>query len=176
VGDATQTAVIVAVSEAEPAVREPRARLDRAAGWGVPAHVTVLFPFVAPAAVDDALVRRLAAAVATVPAFECSFAGCGWFDEDVLWLAPQPDEPFRALTTAVWSAFPDHPPYEGEYDDLQPHLTVAQRGDGGVAELREIEAVVVPRLPITTRVDRVSLIAGSQDPDSWSVVAMLPLG
>ena len=45
---AAQSAVLVSVPEAEPAVSRYRARLDRAGAWGVPAHVTILYPFVAP--------------------------------------------------------------------------------------------------------------------------------
>jgi hypothetical protein len=44
----TQSAVLVPVPEAERAVSRHRARLDAAAALGVPAHVTVLFPFVPP--------------------------------------------------------------------------------------------------------------------------------
>ena len=44
----TESAVIVAVPAAEPAVRAHRQQFDRAAAWGVPAHVTVLYPFVPP--------------------------------------------------------------------------------------------------------------------------------
>lgn len=46
----TQTAVIVPVPAAEALVGSHRRRLDRAAGWGVPAHVTVLYPFLHPEA------------------------------------------------------------------------------------------------------------------------------
>ena len=76
----------------------------------------------------------------------------------------------------MWQAFPDHPPYQGEFDDLAPHLTVAQRGEGGVAELRDIEATVTRNLPVRTRVDRVVLIAGNQAPISWRTAAEFPLG
>jgi len=58
-----------------------------------------------------------AAAVASVPAFECTFARTRWFGEDVLWLAPEPDQPFRALTTALHRAFPQCPPFGGIYPD-----------------------------------------------------------
>ena len=173
---ATHAAVVVAVPEAEPVVGEVRARLDPSAAWGVPAHLTVLFPFVDPGSIDDDARARLVAAAASVPAFDCTFRKCGWFAEDVLWLAPDPAEPFRALTRAVWQAFPDHPPYQGEFDDLAPHLTVAQRGAGGVAELRDIEATVTRNLPVRTRVDRVILIAGNRAPISWRTAAEFPLG
>jgi hypothetical protein len=51
---AAQSAVLVPAPEAEPAVSHHRARLDRAAAWGVPAHVTILYPFVAPSAITAA--------------------------------------------------------------------------------------------------------------------------
>ena len=54
----TETAVIAAVPKAEPVVSEHRQQLDVAAGWGVPAHVTVLYPFVAPEALSDTLITR----------------------------------------------------------------------------------------------------------------------
>ena len=56
----TEGAVIVAVPEAEDVVGPQRAALDRAASWGVPAHVTVLYPFVPPAKIDDRIIRALA--------------------------------------------------------------------------------------------------------------------
>jgi hypothetical protein len=59
----TETAVIVAVPKAEPVVSEHRQQLDVA---GVPAHVTVLYPFVAPEAISDTLITTLAAVVRSV--------------------------------------------------------------------------------------------------------------
>ncbi len=47
----TQSAVLVPVPEAERVVSRHRIRLDPAAELGVPAHVTVLYPFVAPPAI-----------------------------------------------------------------------------------------------------------------------------
>jgi hypothetical protein len=48
-----RTALIVAVEEAEIAVSELRLRYDPSASLGVPAHVTVLFPFQYDVEVDD---------------------------------------------------------------------------------------------------------------------------
>ena len=122
----TRTAVVAPVPAAEPLVAEHRQRLDAAAAWGVPAHVTVLYPFVEPAAVTEHLIAVLATALGSASAFTCSFRRTR-FGGDVLWLEPEPDQPFRQLTTAVWGAFPQHPPYGGAYDDVIPHLTVAER-------------------------------------------------
>lgn len=171
----TQTAVLVIVPEVEPVVAQHRAHLDGAAGWGVPAHVTVLYPFVDPDQVDAQVLERLAAAVGTVPAFDVAFRRTAWFDEDVLWLAPDPARPFRDLTDAVVAAFPDHPPYGGAYDGSTPHLTVGERRLGDVAALQRAERDVSASLPLQARVNRVHLLTGADAPNSWSVLQEVPL-
>lgn len=172
----TQTALIVAVPELERAVAEHRRRLDVAASWGVPAHVTVLYPFVPPDAVDAELIARLGKALASVEPFDCEFSRSEWFGEDVVWLAPDPDQPFRALTDAVWKRFPQYPPYGGTFDDVVPHVTVGESGRGSLAELRAAEVAVRAHLPIRTRIERVLLIAGTEAPDSWSTIREFSLG
>jgi hypothetical protein len=101
----TQTAVIVTVPSAEDAVAEHRRRYDPAAGWGVPAHVTILYPFVPPSEINGRVMETLRAAIGSLPRFEAGCNTTGWFGTDVLWLDPQPADPFRALTTAVVDAF-----------------------------------------------------------------------
>jgi hypothetical protein len=176
-----ESAVLVPVPEAERVVSPHRSRLDRAAALGVPAHVTVLFPFVPPPAITPAVIDALASAVATVEAFGCEFPATSWFGEDVLYLAPRPDEPFRALTRAVSAAFPGYRPYDGTFADTIPHLTVgerpvSERPAGGVADLRAAEAAVLAGLPVRARVNRVWLMAGSGAAGSWHTLAELPLG
>jgi hypothetical protein len=171
----TESAVLVPIPAAERVVSPHRSRLDGAAALGVPAHVTVLFPFVPPAAITPAVVDALAVAVASVDAFGCEFAVASWFGEDVLYLAPRPDEPFRALTGAVCAAFPGYLPYGGAFGDTIPHLTVGERPAGGVADLRVAEAAVLPLLPVQAQVSRVWLMAGSAVSGSWHTLAELPL-
>jgi hypothetical protein len=55
---------------ADSLVERHRQHLDAAATWGVPAHVTVLYPFVEPAQVDDDLVATLVRAARCVASFE----------------------------------------------------------------------------------------------------------
>ena len=65
--EATQTAVIIPIASAEPAVSKHRLRFDLPASEGVPAHVTVLFPFVPPIDVDDEVIARLARVRRSLP-------------------------------------------------------------------------------------------------------------
>jgi hypothetical protein len=173
---ATETAVLVLVPEAEGAVAEHRAHLDMAASWGVPAHLSVVYPFVPPAHVDERVLAELAGAIGTVPAFDCVFPRTDWFGADVLWLAPEPDAPFRKLVSAVVAAFPAHLPYGGVHGDSVPHLTVGELRLGSAAELTAAERAVRAHLPIRARVDRAVLLAGRPEPGSWQPVAEFRLG
>ena len=172
----SESCLLVPVPEAEPAVGWFRRRLDQSAAWGVPAHVTILYPFVLPDEMTGKVIEAAAAAIASVPAFECTFARTGWFGADVLWLAPEPDEPFRVLTAALHEAFPRCPPFGGIYPDVVPHLTIGHQPPGGPALLEAAEAEVRKALPVRTLVSRGWLMTGTQAAASWRVSAELPLG
>ena len=166
---AGQTALLVAVPSAEPVVARLRAAYDEAAAYGVPAHVTVLFPFLPYDAVDDGVRADLAGIAASVPAADVTFAHCRRWPR-VAWLEPEPDQHFRDLTARVAARWPEHPPYAGTIAEPVPHLTVAE-GDDEVLDLAERE--VEPGLPFAARVDRMHLIAfdGSrwQPSGHWSL-------
>jgi 2'-5' RNA ligase len=168
-----QSGLVVVVPEAERVVGQHRGELDANAVLGVPAHVTVLFPFVPPERVDADVLARLADLFAGTPAFDYAFGRTAWFEQDVLWLAPDDPAPFRLLTNRVFEAFPAHPPFEGAFADVVPHLTV---GHGvGLERLRAAERELLPLLPVTGRATEVTLLA--QGPEGrWVAQAGFPLG
>ncbi|UWP78487.1 2'-5' RNA ligase family protein [Dactylosporangium fulvum] len=167
-----QTALIVVVPEAEPVVGPLRAVLDPAASWGVPAHVTVLYPFLPPHRVDGTVLAALRDVVGATPRFGAALTRVAWFGDTVVWAAPEPDQPFRDLTTAVWRRFPETPPYGGAYDDVVPHLTI---GDGAPGpRLEHAAAAVAPHLPIPFTVGAVRLISGEPG-ELWETVTEFPL-
>jgi 2'-5' RNA ligase len=167
------TGLVVAVPEAEPVVGALRERLDASAPLGAPAHVTVLFPFVAPAHLDDDVLARVARVIGEVPRFRYAFRRTAWFDDRVLWLAPDDDGPFRALTHRIWREFPDHPPFEGEFDDVVPHLTVGHQHPREVLEQAEIE--VRTGLPIEGTAEEAVLLAQDEPGGRWHRSATFPL-
>lgn len=169
-----ETALIVPVPEAEDAVRAYRARFDSAARWGVPAHVTALYPFVAPDALTPEVLDAVRETVASTPRFSVEFTQVGWFGEQVAWLAPRPDTPFRALTEALWARFPDHPPYGGAFADVVPHLTIGH--DVPADALRGAAEAVTARLPLRAEPREVWLMVGAPEPDSWHTAARFAFG
>lgn len=173
--ESAQSALIVAVPEAEPVVARHRVRLDTAAAWGVPAHITVCYPFLPPAQIDEHVIAGLRRAAAAVPAFSCELAAVDWFGERVVWLAPEPSGPLRALTAAITARFPAARPYHGLFDDVVPHLTIGH--DRPVADLKAAAADIAEQLPIPARISSMRLATGCPEPGhSWSTLAEFPLG
>src|SRR6478752_1883917 len=83
--------LIVEIPESEAVVGHHRDALDINARGGVPAHFTVLYPFLPPHLIDDAVLEHLGSLFAKVPSFDVSLTHTSWFGEHVLWLGP--DDP-----------------------------------------------------------------------------------
>jgi 2'-5' RNA ligase len=157
-----RTALIVAVPEAEPHVAELRLAHDSSAALGVPAHITILFPFAPAAEVDEDELGTLLGAQA---AFDFELVSVEHWGDEVTYLAPRPAAPFVALTDAVQTRWPDYPPYEGLHDEPIPHLTVG-----------EVRLELAPPLPIACRAHEVLLLEEDEPGGRYSVRARFPLG
>ena len=79
-----QSALLLTVPAAEAAVGPHRARLDVSARDGVPAHITVLYPFLPPAEIGPDALARLSRLFAGVPRFSFSLDRVRWFGESVV--------------------------------------------------------------------------------------------
>jgi len=153
-----QTALVVLVPEAEPLVADVRRRFDRSAVRGMPAHVTVLYPFRHPDDVSPELLHRLARGFSPMPGFAFRLVGvCGF--PGVVYLAPEPAAPFDELTRTVVGWFPEHRPYGGLVPDPKPHLTLAQKPPATslTAVTHELLGTAGSRLPLQCAARSVAL-------------------
>ncbi len=116
------SALIIAVPEAEPLVKEWRERFDPSAAAGVPAHITILYPFMRPHTITATDLTELHKLFARHTAFEFALTE---LRRTPLYLAPSPAAPFKALTYALIERYPDYPPYGGRFAEVMPHLTIA---------------------------------------------------
>jgi hypothetical protein len=142
------------VQEAEPLVGHLRRRFDSSASAGVPAHVTVLVPFLDIDRITNTVVGDLRALIGARSSFTVRFEECRRFP-DVLYLAPTPDQPFRALTEDIAKRWPEAPPYEGQFTEVIPHLTIAHGQQPSIFE--ELEAELADQVPVTATISSVSL-------------------
>ncbi len=124
---------------------------------GVPAHVTILFPFADATEVDEAALEEL---LSRFHAFDFALDRVEQFDDGSRWLRPVPSAPFVDLTAAVSERWPDYPPYEGAFDEPIPHVTIT--------------AADVP-VPIAGRATEVVLIVENESDGSWSTLRSFAL-
>ena len=110
----------------------------------MPAHITVLYPFIPPERITDTVLRKVRGVLSSFAPFDFRLVRIARFPT-VLYLAPEPAQPFIGLTEGVMRAFPEYPPYGGQYDSIVPHLTVAQ---AGAAEHDVAEGELIAALPI----------------------------
>ena len=127
---------------------------------GVPPHVTVLTP-------SRGDLADLVEALAPFAPFDVRFEQLDRFP-GTLWLAPEPAEPFVAMTEALTARWPECLPYGGVFSRVIPHLTVAQR------ELEDATDALVPLLPLQSRVESVLLLEQVQD-DHWREIVTIDL-
>ncbi|MGH2601384.1 MAG: 2'-5' RNA ligase family protein [Dehalococcoidia bacterium] len=171
-----ETALIIPVPAAEPAVGGWRQRFDPSAATDIPAHITLLYPFRAPDQIDEALLAELRALFAAVAPIRFSLAGiCGF--RGVIYLAPEPAGPFDHLIATLMVSYPDLIPYGGTVADPIPHLTVAQLEDAELLDrvLREFAEASLSALPVETVADEVHLMEEMED-GRWRTRVALPLG
>ena len=93
---------------------------------GVPAHVTMLHPFIAPERLELDVRRVLASVAAAHDAFEYSQAGpARW--PGIVYVRVEPDAAFVRLQSALARAFPAFPIYGQDADfEFVPHVTIAE--------------------------------------------------
>jgi len=174
----SESALVVLVPEAEALVKAFREKYDPSAAAGMPAHITLVYPFKPLPELRGDLLQNLHACFAGFVPLAYSLAAIRRFPSEVLYLAPEPDEPFRNLTRAICDRYPDWPPYGGKFAEVIPHLTVAQVQNGQdldrIAEDFARAAAAV--LPITASAVDVALMdnssGGWQIRDVWALGGM----
>lgn len=166
-----ESAIIVPV-QVPVAVARLRDRMDPSAAQGVPAHVTLLYPFMPPALLSDEVRATIERIIASQPSFPFQLTNVvRW--PNVVHLAPEPAEPFRRLIKTLAAAFPDYPPYGGAHPDVIPHLTIAQ--DVPEDYYAAAEHALPQMLPIRD-VAREAWLIGHTPERSWDTLWRLPFG
>ena len=171
--ESATSAVLLCVPEAEPLVHAWRSEGDPSAARGVPAHVTLLAPFLPVEQVDAGVLGELEWFFAGVDAFRLSFSTVGCFEDDgVVYLEPD-GTGLDELAGALSRRWPEVPPYGGKHAEPKAHLTVVHTPDGA---LRARASVAVERgLPLLARAEHAALWTCDEG-GRWSERATFPFG
>jgi 2'-5' RNA ligase len=139
---------------------------------GVPAHVTLLFPFVAPARLDVVVRAGLAAVAARHPGFAYTIGGPATWP-DTVYATLDPVEPFVRLQADFAAAFPGFPIYGRSADFIyEPHITIVE--SAALPEPAVLAAPAWEALPHKGRAAAVEVIVRA-DPGRWRTLWRIPL-
>jgi len=168
-----ETALICRVPEAERYIGHYRQRFDPSARRNVPAHVTILYPFMAPELVSTSVLATLQTIADSVPCFDYRMAETRRFPV-AIYLAPDPDKSFAALTDGVFRAFPDFPPFEGKFETVVPHVTVAHGDEALLCEIEIELRIALSGAGVRARCAELVLIENSSG--RWEQMHVFALG
>ncbi len=145
----------------------------RNAADGVPAHITLLHPFVPPERLDADVRRVIASVAAAHGAFVFDLAGKARWPGTV-YVRVEPATPFVRLQADLARAFPAFPIYGSEADfEFVPHVTVAERA--AADDPRSVGDPAWTGLPRSGRVQAVEVIARGEG-GRWRTVWRIGLG
>ena len=168
-----ESGFVVFVPEAEALVGNLRLQYDESARMGVPAHITLLFPFMEPSLITPEVAQESASVFAAHSTFSFVLGSVGRFPATA-YLEPEPSAPFVAITTALARAFPAFPPFRGEFSSIVPHLTVAH---GSAAEAESAAVAVAAGLRSFGAVSSVcaSVVLMENSSGHWRPMHVFPL-
>jgi 2'-5' RNA ligase len=168
-----ETVVLVPSPAADRAVSRWRRAHTGDGADGMPAHVTLLYPFADSRLLVAGMVSELREELARFPPFTLRLARLARFTGPpaVLYAVPEPRKRFLAMTAALTARF-GFLPYGGVHSEVIPHLTIAIAEDPVVLDAAEGDAA--QRLPISDVVDAVEV--WEHDPAGWRRLHAIPLG
>ncbi len=166
-----ESAIIVPVGEAEPIVAPLRLQHDGSARLGVPAHITLLYPFLPPRFAESEI-ENLVELFSAIPVFEFSLIEVCRFPRTA-YLHPNEPQRFTEIVKKLLETWPDCRPYNGAFADIIPHLTVADDADAQTLDM--VQERLLKHLPIACVV-REAWLLFSNDIGLWSRKACFPLG
>lgn len=140
------SALILPLAPVPPGLAALHRTHVRSAAMGVPVHVTAIVPFLPAVRITSAEEAKLAGIAARTARFSATFSRLGRFPGSAH-LLPDDAAPFVDLITALMQTFPDCAPYEGRFDGIVPHATVAE---GTLPDEKTVNAILPWRVCIET--------------------------
>jgi 2'-5' RNA ligase len=170
-----ESAIDICLPELAELIDQWRLSTIPVAAQGVPPHITLLYPWrTAPLQPGD--LNEAAAAVVGITPFTVTFRRVGRFP-GVLFLSPEPENVVRILIRRLVRAFPETPPYGGQFGaDPTPHLTIAQATtEEELSRLQaEISARLEPVFPLSLPVHALSIEEEGAD-GRWQISSTIEL-
>jgi len=139
--------VLAYISQAYDQVRSPDC---------LKAHMTLQYPWLEKEGVTREVMNDLRTLFKDQTSFNFQLT-TAWFGDSVLILKPLDPQPFIEMTQAILRTWPDYPYYGGDYDEIEPHVTLAY---GQAEDLKQIEDYISPLLEASYRCTHLEVATG----------------
>ena len=142
----------------------------------IPLSITLLYPFAPPDEAEQHF-DELREFFASCPPLSFDLVTLAEFPGAVVYAVPEPDDELRATMRALWTRFPQYPPYGEPGTDPPPHATLGRFAADPDPDtlVARAEARIGPLLPAHFDVREVTLME-MFEPDRWHVRKTFPLG
>ncbi|MGH2983149.1 MAG: 2'-5' RNA ligase family protein [Solirubrobacterales bacterium] len=124
----------------------------------IPLSLTLLYPWIPAESVTEAGMERLRAFFASRPSLEFELIRLDQFPNKVVYAVPEPDDQLRATMRALWTLYPQYPPYREPGGDPPPHCTLGRLEGPYAITLAQVAARVEPVLPVTCVAEAATLM------------------
>ena len=161
-----ESVILIPVPPADSIIGKWRNKYDEVSLRGIPAHITILFPFKSPEENNLEVIGKLRAFFSEVKSFSFSLVRINTFP-DVVYLEPEPRDKFVKLTEGIVKIFPENPPFEGMFEEIVPHLTIGNKLQNLESARLEISQDIISKLPIKSLATEAWLME-SKDGE-WSI-------
>ena len=173
-----ETAIVVPCMLSDPIIGLWRARYTADGRDGMPAHITLLYPWIEQENLVASDISKVRDVLATFGAFDFALTSIASFPPPpmVLYLRSEPQDTFIKMTEALAAAFLERPPYGGEFEEIVPHATIVETDPNPSLE-SEVRRSVQRHLPIREHANEVWIMAYRQN--RWwreSALGLAPSG
>jgi 2'-5' RNA ligase superfamily len=144
-----QTSITLSLEHVDPELsRAHRELYPERIPEQIPFSITLHYPWVPAAEVTEADLQRLRRFFAAQPPLEFDLTHVTEFPEIVAYAVPEPDAELRRIMRALWSMYPECPPYGRPGFDPPPHATLTRYANPENASFERAKARVEPLLPV----------------------------
>ncbi len=169
-----QSSIDIHFKNLEPLISHWHSKLETAQK-GIPPHITLLWPWKSPPIEPDDI-KILKNSLRDTRPFSIQFHQVQYFPNGTIFLACKNIEPLQIIMKNIFETFPECKPYNGEFVNPTPHITIAKVPDQKIFShvYEDICTALKSKLPLVCPVDEIEIMEEMKT-GNWKIIETLKL-